>query len=334
MIFISVFLVAFALCLVLTPLAIRLANEMGAVDLPAPRRIHQMPTPRLGGLPLFVAFAVALLVSFFYPRTDETEPAKLIGLLAGCVLLCLVGAYDDIRELGPLPQFVAQLIAAGSAIFSGVLISELPNPLGGAPIQLPATVAVVFTLFWMVGMINTINWLDGLDGLAAGVTALAGVVLLIHTWRLEQYSLALPPLALLGAVLGFMFFNRPPAKIFLGGGAYVLGLILAVLSIIGGAKVASALLVLLIPIGDVAWQIVNRVRAGQSPFAADRGHLHHRLLDLGWSPPAILILYIALSAFFGALALLLPSGIYKLIALIILGVGAVAVILRLQSPKA
>ena len=333
MIFALVFLTALIVSLSLTPLAIWLAFRIGAVDQPAPRRVHLVPTARFGGLPLFFSFAIALGVSLLFPRDDHTELTKLLGLVIGCALLFLVGAYDDLRELRAIPQFTAQFLAAGITIYSGVLITELPNPFGGAPIQLPLLIAVGFTLFWIVGMVNTINWLDGLDGLASGVTALAGAVLLIHTWRLSQFSLMLPPLALIGAVLGFLVFNRPPAKIFLGGGAYVLGLILAVLSIIGGAKVASALLVLIIPIGDVAWQIVKRIRAGQSPFAADRGHLHHRLLDLGWSPRAVVLLYIALSAFFGALALLLPSGIYKLIALVVISIGSLAILLRLQDPS-
>ena len=179
-------------------------------------------------------------------------------------------------------------------------------------------------------MMNTVNFLDGLDGLVGGVTLIAGAVLFLHTYKLEQYSLALLPLALIGATLGVLVFNFPPAKIFLGAGAYILGFALAVLSIIGGAKVATALLALAVPILDVAWQILNRVRAGKSPFAADRGHLHHRLYDMGWSTRAIVLSYYALTALFGALALLLPNPVYKLIALLVIGGGALAVLARLR----
>lgn len=329
--FVLVFLTAFVLALILTPLTARLAFRWGLLDQPASRRVHSTPTPRHGGVPIFIAFVAALAVSLPFPRSDVNEPAKLAGLVLGLTVVALVGAYDDARELKALPQFAAQFLAAGIAVASGVVIREIPNPLGAVAIELPELLAIFLTLFWIVGMMNTINWLDGLDGLAAGVTAIASAVLFIHTFRLMQYSLALLPLALAGAALGFLIFNFTPARMFLGSGAYLLGFALAVLSIIGGAKVATALLVLAIPILDVAWQILNRVWTGRSPFEADRGHLHHRLYDLAISPRAIVALYYALTAIFGALALILPSPVYKLIALIIVGLGAVAVLTRLRG---
>lgn len=327
---ILVFFTAFVLASVLTPLTARLAARFGLLDQPAPRRSHRAPTPRHGGIPLFLAFLAALAVTLPYPRTDDKELSRLFGLMLGLTVVAIVGAYDDARELKALPQFAAQVLAAGIAVASGVVIRQIPNPFGLAPIDLPELFAVAFTLFWIVGMMNTINWLDGLDGLAAGVTVIASAVLFIHTFELKQFSLALLPLALAGAALGFLLFNFPPARIFLGSGAYLLGLALAVLSIIGGAKVATALLVLAIPILDVAWQILSRVRAGRSPFEADRGHLHHRLYDFSMSSRAILALYYALTATFGALALILPSPVYKLIALIVIGTGALAVLIRLR----
>jgi UDP-GlcNAc:undecaprenyl-phosphate GlcNAc-1-phosphate transferase len=327
---ILVFLTAFVLAFVLTPLTARLAARFGWLDQPAPRRLHRTPTPRHGGIPLFLAFIAALAVTLPFPRTDEQELLRLFGLMLGLTVVAIVGAYDDTRELKAPPQFAAQILAAGIAVASGVVIRQIPSPFGLAPLPLPELFAVAFTLFWIVGMMTTINWLDGLDGLAAGVTVIASAVLFIHTFELKQFSLALLPLALAGAALGFLIFNFPPAKIFLGSGAYLLGFALAVLSIIGGAKVATALLVLAIPILDVAWQILSRVRAGRSPFEADRGHLHHRLYDFRISSRAIVALYYALTATFGALALILPSPVYKLIALIVIGTGALAVLIRLR----
>jgi len=246
-------------------------------------------------------------------------------------LMFVVGAYDDYRELKALPQFVAQVIAAGMAVASGVLIREIPNPLG-EPLSFETWFAILFTLFWLVGMMNTVNWLDGIDGLAGGVVVIAGGVMFAHTYRLEQYSIALLALALAGTVLGFLPFNFFPAKIFLGSaGASVLGFALGILSIIGGAKVATALLVLGIPILDVAWQIFSRLRAHRSPFAADRGHLHHRLLDLGLSQRTIVILYYTFTALSGALALVLPSGVYKLIALVVIAIGALLVLVKIRN---
>lgn len=331
MIFFLVFVTAFLLSLGLTPIAARIAIRTGAVDQPAPRRVHEKPTPRMGGLPIFVAFFAAIGVSLVYPRSDPNEMPRLVGLFVGATLLFVVGVYDDYRELPALPQLIAQTIAAGIAVASGVLIRAIQNPFG-EPFQFDLWFAVPFTLFWIVGMTNTVNWLDGIDGLAGGVVAIAGGVLFLHAFFVQgQYSIALLALALVGAVLGFLPFNFLPAKIFMGStGAVVLGFVLGVLSIIGSARVAFALLVLGIPILDVAWQIVSRLRAHKSPFSADRGHLHHRLLALGLSQRAIVILYYAFTAIFGALALLLPSGLYKLIALIIIGVGALLVLIRIR----
>ncbi len=332
-IFFLVFVTALVISLGLTPLAARLAVRTGAVDLPAPRRVHDKPMPRFGGLPIFVAFVAAVGVSLVYPRSDPNEMLRLAGLLLGCTLVFAVGAIDDYHELKALPQLITQIIAAGIAVGSGVLILDIPNPFVGL-LSFETWFAILFTLFWLVGTMNTVNWLDGIDGLAGGVIVIASAVMFIHTYNLGQHSLALLALALAGTVLGFLLFNFFPARIFLGSaGANVLGFTLGVLSIIGGAKVATALLVLGIPILDVAWQILSRLRAHKSPFAADRGHLHHRLLDLGLSQRTIVILYYTFTAFFGALALILPSGVYKLIALVVIGIGALLVLVKIGHQK-
>ena len=325
--------VSFLLALFLTPLAIRLAARFGAMDRPAQRRVHETPTPRLGGLPLFCAFFIAISVSMYFPRTDPNETLRLVGLFIGASVMFAVGVYDDRAELRAAPQLIAQIVAAAIAVGAGVMIWELPNPFGGV-LSLDAWMAVAFTIFWLVGMMNTVNWLDGVDGLASGVVGIAGIILFIHTFRLGQFSIALLALALSGAAFGFLPFNFHPAKIFMGSaGAFVLGYALGILSIIGGAKVAFALLVLSVPILDVAWQIFSRVRAGQSPFSPTRTHLHHRLLDAGLSSRAIVLLYYALTATFGALALVLPSGAYKLIALAVIGFGALLVLFKIGQKK-
>ena len=335
MIFVLVFATGFLIALVLTPLTARLALRTGAVDQPRHRHQHAKPTPKLGGLPLFGALCAATGVSLLYPRTDTYEMPRLAGLFLGSALMFAVGAYDDHRELHATPQLIAQAIAAAVAVASGVMIREISNPFDGQLVPFETWFAALFTLFWLVGMMNTINWLDGIDGLAAGVVVIAGFMLFVHTYHLEQNSLALLALALIGSVLGFLLFNFYPAQLFMGSaGANVLGFALGALSIIGGAKVGTALLVLGIPILDVAWQIINRLRAGRSPFSADRGHLHHRLLDLGLSQRVIVFLYYALTVCFGALALLLPSGIYKLIALVIIGLGAILVLVNIGGDSA
>jgi UDP-GlcNAc:undecaprenyl-phosphate GlcNAc-1-phosphate transferase len=179
---------------------------------------------------------------------------------------------------------------------------------------------VPLTVFWVMGMMNTVNWLDGLDGLAAGVGAILCLVLAIHMHRVGQGSVALLPLALLGALVGFLPYNVAPARIFLGsGGAYVLGYVLSGLGLIAGGRVATVLLVMGIPIVDVAWQIFDRLRHRRSPVQGDRGHLHLRLIDMGMSPRTIVLLYWGVCGMLGAVALCLTSRFYKLVALATIG---------------
>ncbi len=177
-------------------------------------------------------------------------------------------------------------------------------------------------------MMNTLNWLDGLDGLAGGVTLIAALVFTAHSLGLGQVSVALLPLALAGAVAGFLPHNFYPARVFLGSsGSMLLGYALGTFSIFGGAKTATALLVLGIPILDVAWQILNRIQSGRSPFQADRRHLHHRLLEMGLSERGVVGIFYLVSLVFGGLALLLPSAQYKLVALTVLTGSALALLI-------
>ena len=334
MLYLAVFAVPLVLAFFLTPLVGRLARRWRFVDYPRePRRLHEAPTPKLGGIALLTPFLIAVGLSLILlPLTLEARPdlphelRRLAGVIVGSLIVFLVGIYDDKRELSPWPQLLAQFMAAGVAIYSGIVIYEISSPFGG-PIHFPAWFAVAFTIFWLMGMMNTVNWLDGLDGLAAGITVIASLIFFVHSNRLGQVSIALLPLALAGCALGFLPYNFYPARVFMGtSGALFLGFALGTLSIIGGAKAATALLVLGIPILDVAWQIVNRLRQRRSPFLGDRGHLHHRLLDMGVSHRRVVLLFYLLCASFGGLALLLPPGLYKLYALFALGVVAVTVL--------
>jgi UDP-GlcNAc:undecaprenyl-phosphate GlcNAc-1-phosphate transferase len=212
-----------------------------------------------------------------------------------------------------------------------IFIEYVNNPLSSDPnarIVFPVWLTIGVTFFWMMGMMQTVNWLDGLDGLAAGVTAIAAIVLFIHSgFRLDppQQSVSLLPLALAGACLGFLPFNFAPARVFMGGGAYTLGFALGALAIIGGAKVATVLLVMGIPILDVAFLIVWRRLSGRRPDAGDRHHLHFRLHDMGLSQKTVVLGYYAFSAAFGALALIVPPRQYKLLALAVLGLVAAGI---------
>lgn len=335
--FLWVFLATLGITLALTPVVGRLASRYGFVDVPTkPKHVHRQPTPRLGGVSLYLAFLVGVGLTAGLPRDDVREWPRILGVLAGLTLVVLMGVVDDRRELTPAPQLAVLVLAAILVTLAGVpLIDGLNNPLG-RPLDFPLWFSVLFTLFWLTGMTVTVNWLDGLDGLAPGITFIASAILFFHTAFRQvppQPSIALLPAALAGCALGFLPYNFHPARIFLGSsGAYFLGFALANLSIIGGAKVATALLVLGVPILDVAWQIVARVRQRRSPFLGDRGHLHHRLYDMGLSQRRVVLLYYALCGAFGLLALVLPSPIYKLYALIAMG-GIAAVVLWLAARR-
>jgi UDP-GlcNAc:undecaprenyl-phosphate GlcNAc-1-phosphate transferase len=233
----------------------------------------------------------------------------------------VVGILDDRFELRPGPQYLAQAVSGLIAIACVVFIERVMNPFTDQLYVFPYAFVVAFTLVWIMGMINTINFLDGLDGLAAGVGAIVSAILAVHMLREGQYSVALLPLALLGATLGFLPFNFFPARIFLGSGSLVLGYLVATLGIAAGAKLALLLLVLSIPIVDVAWLMVSRLRAGQSIGHADRRHLHYRLLDLGLSQRQVVLLYYAYCAALGTAALLINSRLLKLITLLLLGIA-------------
>ncbi|MEO6456866.1 MAG: MraY family glycosyltransferase [Chloroflexia bacterium] len=385
----AIFAVTLAVSLGLTPLVRRFAIQRGMVDKPgAARRVHIVPVPRLGGLAMYAAFAIGILLMFGLnvhslqaplKGNGLFEPARILFALAGAGIVTLVMAVDDVRGVRPIPRLLWQIGAALLVILpalfwpgqpneiapgvfepagtlhydqgAGVLALSVQNPFGGA-IVLPLAVAVVFTIFWIVGMTNTINWIDGLDGLAGGVSVVACLVMFIITLRLEQYTLAYLPLILGAATLGFLPYNIHPARIFMGdSGAMFLGFALAVISIIGGAKMASVLLVLGIPLLDGVYMIIYRLYRGRSPLSADRGHLHHRLLDIGFSQQQVVFIFYLLCGIFGVLAFLLtsttdtliilgfelPRGLYKLFALallVVVLVGLMVFITRRTFDKA
>jgi len=327
--FAVVFGLGFGLSLVLTPVAQRLGVRLGIVDIPRDRHRHKHVTSKFGGMALFAAFMVAILAAQFLPveRTDDKEIIRLLGLIMGGAFIWMFGILDDRRSFGPLPQYIAQLIAAGIAVAFLIFIEQFNNPLTGQRTpEWPYVVTVTISLFWLGLMMNTVNWLDGLDGLAAGVCAVASLMIFLHAaFQLNQTSVSLLPLALLGATLGFLPFNFYPARVFMGSnGALFLGFTVGVLSIIGGAKMATVLLVMGLPLVDVAWQILRRVRTGGNPVYGDRGHVHYRLLDAGLSQRQIVVGYYVFCALFGGIALVTASRVYKLIALFVMAAIVVA----------
>jgi UDP-GlcNAc:undecaprenyl-phosphate GlcNAc-1-phosphate transferase len=332
--FVLVFVVAFVLALSLTPLAQRLGQHYGFVVAPGGRRKHAGTKSRLGGLALFVAFVATAVLAQFLPveRQDPKELTRLVGLLLGSTFIFLMGVWDDKKELSPAPQIIAQLIASLIAICFLIFIEVINNPFTNLQVWFPWFITLLLTIFWLMGMMNTVNWLDGLDGLAAGVAAILSAVLAVHMYREGQYSVALLPLALLGATLGFLPYNFHPAKVFMGSsGSFFLGFAVGALGIIAGAKMATVLLVMGIPILDVAWLIFERWRRGRSPLIGDRSHLHFRLLDLGLSQRHIVLLYYLFCSLFGFLALVISSRLYKFLALLVLGAMTLTLLLFISK---
>jgi UDP-N-acetylmuramyl pentapeptide phosphotransferase/UDP-N-acetylglucosamine-1-phosphate transferase len=296
---------------------------------------------------MFTAFAAALAVSFWLPvERFPIEVERITLLLIGAILVVAVMLYDDMVGISPVKKLVWQIAAAAVIIVPrlrgdehGLVIDQFDNPFGGT-IHLPLVVAIAFTIFWIVAFMNTLNWIDGLDGLAGSVTLVAASVLFLHTFFRPagdpQFTISLLPAALGGAVIGFLPFNWHPARIIMGDvGAMFLGFTLAVISIIGGAKIATALLALWLPILDVAWVIVYRILNSQSPVKADRGHLHHRLLDLGWSQQQIVLLFTGLSILLGGASLLIGRAEIKFFALIVAGIVGIVLLALLArfSPR-
>ena len=319
--FVIVFCLAFGISALLMPIAISLSHHWGIVSRPGGRRLEQKPLPKLGGLGIFAGFIIAVLIAQLLPipRFDSREWIRLSGLVIGSIFIFAVGVIDDVYDFGFLPQAIAQIIAATIAIAFQIFIESFNNPITGAQTGgWSFIVTVTLSMFWLGLMINTVNLLDGLDGLAGGVAFIAGTMLFINSaFRLEpaQTSVSLLPLALMGACLGFLLYNFHPSRIIMGGGAMFLGYALGVLSIIGGAKMATILLVMGLPLMDLAWQALNRLRQGKNPFQGDRGHLHFRLLDSGrLGYRQIVFIYYLFCSFFGILTLITSSRMFKFIA--------------------
>ncbi len=330
--YVVVFAIACGIAWIITPLSAGLGRRLRLIDAPGGRRTHQGEVPRSGGLALFAGFMTAGLLIFvaaatgFGPPLNAEEQWLLTGVLLGSTVAFSFGLWDDRQELSPWQQFGGQFVVALIAIFFDVIIERVTLPVVGYTV-FPFFITYPLTVFWVMGMINTVNWLDGLDGLAAGVCTIASLLFAVHAYTLGQTTVALFPLALAAACLGFLPFNFHPARIFMGsGGSMFLGYALASLSILAPAKLATALLVLGIPIIDVAWLVIHRWRLRGNPMAAGRDHLHHRLLDIGLSQRQIVGLYYSFCATFGLLALLIEDRLVKLLALAVMGVLTLGVL--------
>ncbi|MGZ3498256.1 MAG: MraY family glycosyltransferase [Vulcanimicrobiaceae bacterium] len=345
-IYIATFVIAAAAAAFGTPLMRRLATHLGVIDqLGEDRRVHETPTPRIGGVAVFFGFAFALFAvlgialthvhGFIPPDPHESlsdqlrdqlgDAHNLVGLLFGSMLILGVGLWDDIMQMRPRNKFLAQIVVALISMIYGFLIPGTRNPFDHNPntnwIDFPLWFSVPLTLVWYVGMMNAINFIDGLDGLLSGVTAISGIFIFAIAVMHGNPVVALVVIALAGAALGFLPYNFNPARIFLGdSGSLFIGYVFATVSIIGASKAAIAigliapLIILALPILDTAAAIYRRARSGKRITEADRGHFHHQLIfRYGLNVRQAVLLIYAVCIVLGAAALLLEGGVHPLL---------------------
>lgn len=307
------FIISFIFTFATTPLVRRLAYKIGAVDVPKDkRRVHKRPTPRIGGLAIVFGFIVAVLCF------NDNWSKEFISIISGAGILCILGVIDDCKNLDAKLKFVVQILAALVVVFYGdirISVFSNPNVFSEAPfVVLPQWLSVTVTVLWIVFMTNAVNFIDGLDGLAAGVSAIMSMSMVFIAITYHEYSIALMGIALMGSCFGFLPFNFNPAKIFMGDtGSMFLGYMLSVLSIQGMFKsyavisFAVPLVMLGLPLFDALFAMLRRLFTGKNPMSADRGHLHHRLYDMGFSQKQTVFILYAISGVLGITSILLAE---------------------------
>jgi len=312
-----------------TPLVKLFAQKIGAMDVPKDgRRMHDHPIPRLGGLAMFFGF---LLSTLLFAQIDT----QVRGMLLGCIVIVTAGVIDDIHPLKWWVKLLMELAAAAIPVSHGIRIEVFTNPnLFSEGWLVLGWLSVPITVLWIVLVTNSVNLIDGLDGLAVGVSGIASITMLVLALLVSEGNVAVIMAALAGACVGFIPYNLNPAKIFAGDtGALLLGYVLATMSVIGMFKTYAIVsfilpfLVLALPLFDTVFAIVRRLIHGQSPMHPDRGHVHHRLIDMGLSQKqAVAILYCVSTVFGLAAVVLTTSGRAKALVLILafLAIGTIA----------
>lgn len=322
---IAAFIISFAM----TPIVKSFAVKIGAMDVPREaRRVHDHPIPRMGGLAIFIGFLLSVVL--FAEITEQVR-----GILLGAILIAVVGAIDDIVSLPAMVKLLGQVLSAAVAVYHGVLIEFFMNPnvFGGSEYIILEILAMPITILWIVGVTNAVNLIDGLDGLACGVSTIASLTMFVVALLCSEGNVAIILACLMGACLGFLPYNFNPAKIFMGDtGALLLGFILSTTSVVGMFKFYAVVtflvpvLALAVPLVDTTFAFCRRILHGQSPFTPDRGHFHHRLIDMGLSQKqAVAILY-SITALLGLCAVVIVStGKLRICLLVVAAIAAVAV---------
>lgn len=297
------FLISFVISLALTPVVIKVGPKLGFLDIPKDnRRMHKRPMPIAGGIAIYIAATVAILV--FIPLNKN-----ILSLIIGSTIILISGLLDDKYSISPKAKIAFQLAAGLMIALSGSQIEFFTNIISTKEVVWLKYLSIPVTLFWICGITNTVNLIDGLDGLAAGVSLISAVSLMCIALKMNHVAVAIIASAVGGSCLGFLPYNFNPAKIFMGDtGALYLGFMLSYISIQGVMKYATTLmifvpvLVLGVPVFDTAFAMIRRYISGKKIFDADKGHLHHRLLALGLTQRQTVLILYAISLIFGILA--------------------------------
>lgn len=302
------FFSALIISFILTPPARRLAFKVGALDIPKdPRKIHKKPMPYFGGLAIYISIMSCMFVYLPHTKTN-------ISVMIGATVIAFAGIIDDMYGMNAKVKLLIQIIAAGIAIYGGVKIHFISNPLSKTGISLLSNLTIPATLFWIVGITNTINLIDGLDGLASGVASIAATTLLF-TAALAGYDFIVMQCAIIaGASLGFLPFNFNPAKIFMGDtGALLLGYMLAVSSVLGMVKSVAAVALVVpvfalgLPIFDTTFAIIRRYINKKPIMTADKDHLHHKLMRIGLNQRQTVLIMYFISMLLGLAAIIVSD---------------------------
>ena len=339
------FLLGLVTAFVVTPFSMRIAKKYGAIDVPNDRRVNKKPMPRLGGIAVIAGFFVStiyLLISMSIEGKlvlfeEDMLWLKLVGFFVGIIILGITCFIDDTKGIHSLTKLIVQIVAALIVVACGIRIENFEIPFLNGQAELNIVLSYIITVCWIVGVTNAINLIDGLDGLSSGISLISCIsLLIIFTLNGSPLIAIVLITALGGAISGFLPYNFNPAKTFIGDtGSNFLGFSLAVISILGVAKTYTALvlvapiIVLALPLFDTLFAIFRRIKNGKSlkaVFKADKGHLHHRLMQKGYTQKqAVFILY-GITATFGMFAVvLLDSGVWKALSFAILVIAILAI---------
>lgn len=319
-----IFAVSFLISLAATPLAIKIAPKIGAVDVPKDdRRMHTKTMPRFGGIAIYLGSVISMIL--LLPMANDKH---MTGIWIGATLIFVMGVVDDIKGISAKNKLIGQILCAGILWYSGICISFVTNPLTGHLVYFPTAISIIVTILWIVGVSNTINLIDGLDGLAAGVSFIATMIIAYIAYIHGRYEITMAFMAIAGSCLGFLPYNFHPAKIFMGdGGALYLGFMIASISVLSPMKSATVIatilpiFVLALPIFDTAFAIVRRYLDGKPIMQPDKGHLHHRIMAVGMGQKRTVLTLYAISGVMGVASVLISRDLFLDAVLLIIAAG-------------